>query len=445
MKNDLMIVKQSLELKHPQLYHYTKQEEFERLFYETEQSFTHPLSIKEFYSRVSPLIVALRCGHTKWIVPGKNQYYPFDEKDIFPLSLFFSDDKAYITKSYDSIEVPLNAELISINGEKVSDIRDRLFSHLSFADGYSLGGKYYELNNFFPGIYSTFIGTSPHYELVINDSGISKTLFLNGTSIDKIPGVNEQENQITGHPFKFEVLNKQTAWIDIDRFFTFKGEESYRKFLRKSFNTINEKQIMNLVIDLRGNEGGNENWGVELYRYLADSSFRYYDRISVNKKKKSDLHFKLPLRYRMAAIFNRKGDDSDLFVFGKGLKLQKPVANPFSGSVFLLLDGQSFSVTTEFASRAKSDKRCTIIGSETAGGYAMNSSGFFTIVNLPNSKIDLGIPLLSFQMADLSDNNPVDRGIIPDHYVGPSISLFNDGKDHVREYILNLIEESGVK
>jgi hypothetical protein len=110
----------------------------------------------------------------------------------------------------------------------------------------------------------------------------------------------------------------------------------------------------------------------------------------------------------------------------------------------VLINGSSFSVTTELAARLHADRRkragnVTFVGQETGGGYKVNSSGIFTITQLPNSKIDLGIGMFGFHMANVSDNPHADRGIIPDHIVEPTINDVIHQNDTVLNYTLNLI------
>ena len=440
MKADLQLFKMALEANHPEMYRYTSQKEFSDLFDKTLNSLNSPRSRREFYVTMSPLIVALRCGHTKWLVPGKDMYYPFFEENLFPLDLYFIGNRAFVTGSFTDEKVPEGGELISLNGENPGQIRERLFSNLSFGDGYSEEGKYYQINNFFPGIYSTFYGTSTAYEVEIETDGSVSRYHLKGVMLDDIrsyPGKNRAEEE----PFRFELIDSTTARLDINRFFTYPVEANYHKFLKNAFRKIESSEVTDLIIDLRGNEGGNENWGIDLYRYLAEKPFRYYDKITVKKKEKSDIKFSMPLKYRAASIFNRDREGVTEFTVSKGLKTNKPLKNSFPGKTWLLLDGQSFSVATEFASKAKSDKRCSVVGTETSGGYSLNSSGFFTIVNLPNSGIDLGIPLLGFHTAVENENNPADRGVLPDYPVPPGQKLLARGKDHMLEYVLNLIRE----
>ncbi|MCX6215748.1 hypothetical protein [Spirosoma sp.] len=110
-----------------------------------------------------------------------------------------------------------------------------------------------------------------------------------------------------------------------------------------------------------------------------------------------------------------------------------------------MLNGSSFSVTTEFAARAHADKRATFIGQETGGGYGGNSSGLFAITQLPNSKIDLGIGLFGFHMADLPKDLTPEQGIVPDYLIEPTVEDVLNGRDPAMAYTLNLIRHQQTK
>jgi hypothetical protein len=442
MKSDVEIFKKALEAKHHEMYRYTSAKEFEVMFEQVKSDLDREMSVRDFYLTMTPLIAALHCGHTKWIVAGEDMYYPFFDADLFPLQLHFEKDKAYVIGHFDGKEIPVSAEVISINGEKTGDIIKNLLPKLTFADGFSQGGKYYQLNHAFPGIFSTHFGTKPTYDVEVLVDGKTQILTFEGVSHHQIKAYHSSKYKEHEDPFRLEILEANTAWLDIDRFYAYPNEPAFKKFLKASFEEIQKNNISDLVIDLRGNEGGNESWGIELYKYLAESPFSYYDRISVKKKEKLDFDAKTSFLFKLASMFNKNGENGREFTLQKGLKTQKPHKNAFRGNVYLLLDGQSFSVTTEFASRFKSEKRGAIIGSETAGGYAMNTSGFFSIVNLPYSKIDLGIPLLGFHMAGLTESNPKDRGIFPDYAIETKAENIQNGIDPVREFSLELIRQS---
>lgn len=439
LKSDLVIVKNALQARHPEMYRHTTHEHFDSLYQSIESQFNKPMTIAQFYTAVSPLISSLKCGHTKWLLSGKDYYYPFDTINLFPLKLYFTKGKAFVISHYLNQDVPVLSEVIAINGISIENLITRLFKSLSFGDGFSTGGKYYELNNYFPGILSTYIGTSAEYTIeYINPEQKTETKTFAGVSYDAIKSFNDKRNKPEEVPYSFSLVDNKLGWMDINRFYSFKGEPDYDKFLKKSFAELKDKGIENLVIDLRGNEGGNEDWGIELYKFLARNPFRYYESLSVCKMRMANFKEQLPFLVRVLKPFIGPGRKSFKLLVHKWLKTQKPKKDAFRGKVYLLLDGQSFSVTTELASKAKSDGRVVIIGQESAGGYALNTSGLFSIVTLPHSKVELGIPLFGFNMGNNPTKNPMDRGILPDYEVEMSPADIANGSDPVRDFAIKL-------
>jgi C-terminal processing protease CtpA/Prc len=110
---------------------------------------------------------------------------------------------------------------------------------------------------------------------------------------------------------------------------------------------------------------------------------------------------------------------------------------PFSGPVYFLINGFSFSATAEFSAVARSEKRGVFIGEETGGGYYGNTSGNDTLVVLPNTRIRVDIPLIKYTMAVREAEYP-DRGIIPEHSVISSLADFIGHKDVQLQYALQL-------
>ncbi|MDI1321238.1 MAG: S41 family peptidase [Algoriphagus sp.] len=429
---DLRIFRSGLESFHPEMYRYTDAATFEKLFTQVEKKISQPMTQEQFYMEMNPLIVALKDGHTKWIVQGKDQYYPFYEEDLFPLQLYFEGNKAFIISHLAGESVPELAEVKKINGIETEELINSLLSNLSFGDGESLGGKYYQLNNHFSAVFATFFGVKAVYEIELVLDG--EKLNWKGSGISKAQ--IEKKNKDSSEPFSYELLNGTTAILDINRFFTHSKEPDLKKFLKNSFRSMKENEVKNLILDLRGNEGGIEKYGVWLYQYLAKSDFDYYNFISVKPNLKTDYEIHTSKIFSVLNGFSKNSESGYRFTKSMGLKSHKPAKNAFEGELIVLIDGQCFSVTTEFAARVKSDQRGYFIGQETAGGYALNSSGFFTIITLPNSKIDLGVPRLGFHMADLNPVQPLNRGILPDLEVIPSAKDILNGKDPVMEKAL---------
>lgn len=149
-----------------------------------------------------------------------------------------------------------------------------------------------------------------------------------------------------------------------------------------------------------------------LYSYLTDKPFSYYASLeAVERKARPEEH--------------------------PQLRLQQPAAAPFLGKVYFLINGNSFSATAEFCAVARSERRGEFIGEETSGGYYGNTSGYDTLLLLPNTRIKVDIPLIKYTVAVRPAQYP-DRGIIPEHVVIPSIADVMAHKDVALEYALRL-------
>lgn len=430
---------------HPEMYRYTPKPVFDSLFAATAAQLNRSMTQQEFYGAMNPLLVALRDGHIKWIVSGRDEHYPFATERLFPLKLYFLNDKAWVVANYGTTTIPEGVELISINGLSIPAILQRLLPKMTFADGNRIGGKYEDLNHFFSGYYATFIGAPELFDVVYREGNEHKTMRLSPTTESAIKAYTEKHKPATQPPFRLTVTDQQTAVMTVERFWAGKDEPDFDTFLKTSFRDIKTRKVQNLILDLRNNEGGEETWGVRLATYLSDQPFQYYDHISVRQKKKYSFPAWTPKLYvKLRWLVLKKQGEGYVFTKHRGLKKQKPNRDAYRGNLFVLINGSSFSVTTELAARLHADRRkragnVTFVGQETGGGYKVNSSGIFTITQLPNSKIDLGIGMFGFHMANVSDNPYADRGIIPDHIVEPTINDVIHQNDTVLNYTLNLI------
>lgn len=445
LQGDFARFRTALHEVHPAMYRYTPKTMFDSLFALTSARLNRPMTQHEFYVTMTPLLVALRDGHIKWIVPGRDEHYPFFNESLFPLKLYFQEDKAWVVGNYGSGDVPAGVEVVAINAQPIATIIGQLLPNMTFADGTTVNGKYEDLNHFFPGYYATFIGAPANFIITYRTAGSEHTVQLPAVTYQTIKDYSEQHKPSPQKAHRVTFTDDgQTAFMTIERFWTAKNEQNFKSFLAEAFREIKAKNTSNLVLDLRSNEGGEEPYGVWLYQYLAQKPFRYYDRISVHQKKAYSFPAwtpKLYQRFRWLSV--KKRDNDYVFTKQRGLKTQKPQRDAFAGRLYVLINGGSFSVTTEFAARVHADGRATFIGQETGGACEGNSSGIFTITQLPNSKIDLGIPMFGFHMANLPTTLQKGQGIRPDHVVIPTVSDVLTGNDRAMQYTRQLIRSGG--
>jgi C-terminal processing protease CtpA/Prc len=192
------------------------------------------------------------------------------------------------------------------------------------------------------------------------------------------------------------------------------------------------------VLDLRDNGGGEDALGKLLFSYLVDQPFQYYDELTLKRDKYSFAKYaeEAPPRLKPSSIRARPDGQFD-YLKHPNLGLQQPSLPTFQGRVFILMNGGSFSTTAEFLTQAHSHQRATFIGEESGGGYFGNTSGNHMILQLPNTKTRLVVPLLTYYENTLRPHAK-DRGVFPDYPVQRTIDDYLKGRDPEWELALKL-------
>ena len=108
--------------------------------------------------------------------------------------------------------------------------------------------------------------------------------------------------------------------------------------------------------------------------------------------------------------------------------IQQPSKPTFAGKVLILINGGSCSTTAEFLSQTHYHKRAKFIGEESGGGYYGTTSGVVPALTLPNSKLIVYVPLVTYYLA-VNGYKAVAHGVLPDHPISYTIEELLAGKD----------------
>jgi hypothetical protein len=358
---------------------------------------------------------------------GKRQAY-------FPFRPRFINKKAYIYISLNTNLSP-GTEILAINNLPIDQITNRLFQYI-VSDGNIETKKYHVLGNYFYIYYFLGFGKQASFDISYKTpNGSMGTQPLEPVLESAIPPIEEDPpspfdrpkpkatavrllRAIPPSPGLRRASTKENNLLNLsitpNHIAVLTIQHSIKQpstkldlILSNSSNrltSIRDQQIKKLVIDLRNNGGGRDLYGSLLYSYLSPGKFQYYkslvtatnqlpyDQYTHNTSSFNDLT-PAQLEKTPAGAFQLKKEAHN------NLQLISPSPNNYTGEVWFLVDGLSFSVTAEFCAIARSHHRGKFIGEETGGAYAGNTSGVQTELLLPYTQFRVSFGSIQYNMA----------------------------------------------
>ena len=449
---DFDLMRKALEEAHAGLYRYATKVEMDQGFAAQRAKLSRPLTKVEFWGVMSETLALIRCGHTS-INPDDEIRKAVEGARLFPLQVMVEGKRLVVTSNdtTDDQTIRPGMEVLEINGRKVTDILSRMWATES-ADGDIETGKRVNIQRDFPRYYWALVEQTGDFTVKARDSA-------GGTVAPKLAGVKRADRTKNQNPVnatmqagigKLDWAGKnlslrflkdpEIAQIRIRGF----GGNDYPRWIEDTFKTLREKGTEALILDLRGNGGGDDMYGAQLVSYLTDKPFRYFDHINIKTIEPSfKQHSNWPAdatgRLREGVTPNPAGG---YFVTAKlhmGVAEQPPGKYPFLGKVFVLIDGGTFSTAADFCAVTHHLKRATFIGEETGGGYYGNNSGVGIRVTMPNSKFHARLPMYEYWNA-VPGYDGKRRGTRPDHAVETRAANLLRGVDEQLDLALMLAD-----
>jgi C-terminal processing protease CtpA/Prc len=217
-----------------------------------------------------------------------------------------------------------------------------------------------------------------------------------------------------------------------------------RRFFKKSFRTLNAKNIPSLILDLRTNGGGYVQLSTKLTRYISRTPFRVADSAyAITRNTRPYWRYfngwilqDIGLRIMSG---KRRGNQFPAYAFER--KWHKPFSkNHYNGNVYVLTAGQTFSASTLFANAIKGQKGIKIVGEETGGGHYGNSGIIIPTFTLPHTELRVRYPLYRLVQFNHQESTK-GKGIQPDWLIPPNLDAIKKGIDLKMKLVKDRIRE----
>ena len=438
LQSDFQLARRALEEAHGGIYRYTPKAQLDRVFDTAARKLDRPMDALEFQRILAPAVAALRCGHTgvQMSLALKGQ---MEQALLLPLDVKLVRKRLYILRDFDGAGKLAGREIASINGVAVRSVIERLTA-ASPGDGYIATGRAQRIARKFKE--ELFAQFGMHGQFTLGLRGHKRdSVTLAGQTLAALRQASAGRYPQDQHSHKFaelSLLDEGTiARLQVFNFTDEDEDDEGAVVLKKVFENIAASGAKTLLLDLRDNGGGQDKLGKLVYSYLVDTPFPYYDALTVKQASLSfakhvDGSSAIPAR-----LLTARADGLFLLKGHPNLGVQTPSAPAYTGKVIALINGRSFSTTSELITQLHDKKRARFVGEESGGAYHSSTSGNDVTLVLPHSGLRVVIPLVTYRLA-VGGRHANGRGVVPDMEVVPRIADYLSGNDVVLEKALSM-------
>ncbi len=434
LQQDVALLQKTLQQNHPGLHWYAGKATIDSAFTALQLAVKDSLTELAFHNKVAQMVATIECGHTA--VRFSKQYINYlmhNRYPMFPLYLLNWENHLYVFKNMHPKDTILTKgmEVVSINQYTARQIIDSLYQFIS-ADANNLYFKAQVISNNFPAWYRLVFGLDSTYQIqFIDTTGAKNRISLKNYVPEKdtttIHSTTIRSNKAYPLPTKkiSSLQLKRSLQLDILHRVAYMHVSSFsggrlRGFFRRSFSMLQEQNISNLIIDVRGNGGGNVSKSVLLTKYLIQQPFKVADTAVSLHKTMWDKRYIVPwwLYWFPMQWGSVKGADG-LF-HAKRIEnhwYQPKAEKHFNGQIYLLQDGYTFSAAAMFTGTLKGQPNVQIAGTPSGGAYYGNNALFLPHIKLPNSRLRITLPMYRVVLDSARPKNG--KGVLPDIWVDP--------------------------
>jgi hypothetical protein len=391
------------------LYAFTPKAELDRAFAEFSKTLDEPMPLLKAQIRFQEFAALVRMGHARVDFPYNVWSQRLkDGGKAFPLGIRVVDGKTMIAQNKSGLDAIMRGdEIVKMNGRPMPQWLKRTERYVSAETSY-MADSLMEFD--FPMYLWVESGPLDDFELVLGNAQrdaqkvrvpARTAAEMKAFAAEQPPSLNLEEPMREA-----KLLADKIGYLRPGPFYNAEANtgaeqwdnSGFRRFVDDAFTKFNAEGVEQLIIDLRGNPGGDNLFSDVMVAWFADKPFRFFSQFEVKVSPQStqsnadrlvnDAEAAGPVSRQYAELYANASP-------GDVVKFEMPLVEPrknerFRGKVFVLIDRQSYSNTVAVAALVQDYKFGTIIGEESSD--MATTYGAMEKFKLPRTGMLVGYP-----------------------------------------------------
>jgi hypothetical protein len=454
LREDFAQMYRGLQSAHFNLYAFTSKPALDGRYAQLRQRISRPMTLLQAKVLFESFAAEVRMGHTRVDSPT-TEWNAYRESGGagFPLPIRIADERVYVAENLSGVStINPGDELTRLNGQPVAYWLKQTQRHVS-AETAQMAHSILEYD--FAIYLWVELGAVPGFDIAIRRPGSeaqqvhlpARTAKEMQTARAAQPPVLDLENPAR----EAKMLDHGVAYLRPGPFYNSEARtgadewdvSGFREFIDRAFEDFIRAHASRLIIDLRGNPGGDNLFSDVMVSWFASRPFRFASEFKIKVSPESIAANAARIEHDAAAAGPVSREYAELYARSRiGDIVDFPIEQAlpragkrFDGRIFLLIDRQSYSNTVAVAALVQDYQFGVIIGEATSD--MATTYGAMEQFALDHTQLHVGYPKARIVRPNGDQRS---RGVTPD--IAIRVPIVQSPRDEVLQEAIAIARRS---